>query len=249
MKVIDYIKKEHKNIMEKPKSERAAYFWEYYKWHLIVFVLVLALLVQGIVGAVTRKDTVFTGFMLNCKIDTEEKAFLQGFYQYAGIDNSVNEAAFYTDVILTDQNSKSDINAFQRIMAGIAIQDTDFIVGQTGNFQFCAYATNRIFMDLRDFLDAETLEKLADHLYYIDGAILQQLDAPLGEAVDPNALTYPDPHKPETMTDPIPVGIDISDREDLVSAYYFPDTTLYLGIIANTPRPELSRQFIEYLWS
>lgn len=249
MTIFDYIKKEHKNILEKPQKERWAYFWDYYKWHVIIFVLVLALLIQGIVGICTRKDTVFSGFMLNSKISVDDEAFLQGFYEYAGIDSSKEEAAFYIDVVLTDNHSKSDVTAIQRIMAGISIQDTDFVVGQIDSFRICAYNTSKIFCDLREFLDADTLQKLSDRLYYIDGAVLEQLDAPLGEFVDINALSYPDPHKPETMKDPIPVGIDISDREALADAYFFPDTTLYLGVIVNTPRPELTRQFIDYLWS
>ena len=249
MTIFDYIKKEHKNIMEKPKKERLAYFWDYYKWHVIIFVLVLALLIQGILGIVNRKDTVFSGFMLNSKINVEDEAFLQGFYEYAGIDSAKEEAAFYIDVVLTDNNSKSDITAFQRIMAGISIQDADFVVGPPEPFHICAYNTSRIFIDLRKYLDADTLQKFSDRLYYIDGAVLEQLDAPVGEFVDATTLTYPDPHKPETMKDPIPVGIDISDRKALADAYFFPDTTLYLGVIVNTPRPELTRQFIDYLWS
>ena len=249
MTIFDYIKKEHKNIMEKPKKERLAYFWDYYKWHVIIFVLVLALLIQGILGIVNRKDTVFSGFMLNSKINVEDEAFLQGFYEYAGIDSAKEEAAFYIDVVLTDNNSKSDITAFQRIMAGISIQDADFVVGPPEPFHICAYNTSRIFIDLRKYLDADTLQKFSDRLYYIDGAVLEQLDAPVGEFVDATTLTYPDPHKPETMKDPIPVGIDISDRKVLADAYFFPDTTLYLGVIVNTPRPELTRQFIDYLWS
>ena len=100
---------------------------------------------------------------------------------------------------------------------------------------------------MREFLDKDTLAKFSDRLYYIDGAVLQTLSAPVGETVDTN-INYPDPTKPEAMKDPIPVDIDVSDRKDFQEAYYFPGTTLYLGVVANTPRPELTTEFITYLF-
>lgn len=249
MKISDYIKTAHANIKERPKEERFAYFLDYYKWHAVAIILVIALLVQGVVSICNRKEIVFYGILLNCMIGVDDEAFLDGFCQHANIDTATQEVAFYTDLMLKDGNSKSDITAFQRIMAGIATKETDFVVGQTESFRLCAYNTSRLFMDLREFLDADTLEKLSGKLYYVDGAIVEQLSAEVGTEIDPNLVTSADPTKPEAMKDPIPVGIDISDRQAFQSAYYFPDTVLYLGIVSNTPRPELCRQLIDYLWS
>lgn len=247
MTILEHIKSEQEKMRKKSAKERWAYFWDYYKWPVLVGLAVLVLLVQGIIGAANQKDTVFSGILLNCRITIEDEAFLQGFYEKNGIDTDTLEAAFYTDITLTDQNTKNDVTAFQRIMAGIATKDTDFLAGKPDAFQVCAYSTGRIFMDLRDFLDKETLDRFSDRLYYIDGAVLDLLDAPVGQQV--GVMEYPDPTKPETMKDPIPVGIDISDRKALTDAYYFPDTPLYLGVIANTLRPELTRSFIDYLFS
>lgn len=248
MTIFEHIKKQHENIKSRPKKERWSYFWDYYKWHTLAIVLAIAILIQGVVSVVNRKETVFSGILLNCMIRIDDEAFLQGFYDRVDINEKKQQVAFYTDIILTDNNNKSDITAFQRIMAGIATKETDFIVGQKDNFQLCAYNTSRMLMDLREFLDKDTLDKLSDRLYYIDGAVLNKLSVPVGELQDPN-IKIPDPLKPEAMEDPIPVGIDVSDLEDFQSAYYFPDTTLYLGVIANTARPEMTRDFIDYLFS
>lgn len=248
MKFFAKIKQGFQEIRQLPKEERWSYFWDYYKWHTVVTLLVIVLLVQGILGMVNQKDTVFSGFVLNAKIGVEDEAFLEGFYDLTGIDSKTQQAAFYTDLILTGENRKNDITTIQRIMASISIQDGDLIISTGNGFHVCAYNTSRIFCDLRDFLDAETLEKLSDRLYYIDGAVQDELDKPVGEFVDPYAIEYPDPRKPETMKNPIPVGIDVSDRKELMDAYYLKDSTAYLGIMVNTPRPELCRQLIEYLF-
>lgn len=248
MKFFAKIKKSFRDIRQLPKEERWSYFWDYYKWHTVVTLLVIALLVQGIVGMVNQKETVFSGFILNAKIGVEDEAFLEGFYDLTGIDSKTQQAAFYTDLILTDDNKKNDITTIQRILASVSIEDGDLIISTGDGFHVCAYNTSRIFYDLRDFLDGETLEKLSDRLYYIDGAVQEELDKPVGEFVDPYAIEYPDPRKPETMKNPIPVGIDVSDRKELMDAYYLKDTTAYLGIMVNTPRPELCQQLIDYLF-
>lgn len=247
MTIFEHIKKQHENIKSKPKEERWSYFWDYYKWHTLAVILAIAILIQGVVSIVNKKEIVFSGILLNCMLNIDDDAFLEGFYHHAGIDGKKQEAAFYTDILLTDKNTKTDVTSFQRIMAGIATKETDFIVGQKENFQLCAYNTSRMLKDLRTFLDADTLTQFADRLYYIDGAVLEKLSAPVGELQDPN-IKIPDPTKPEAMEDPIPVGIDVSDRKDFQSAYYFPDTTLYLGVITNTTRPELTKDFISYLF-
>lgn len=247
MTIIEHIKKAHESMKNQPKEARWQYFWDYYKWHVVAVVLVIALFIQGIVSFTNKKDVVFSGILLNCKLNIDDEAFLKDFYDYAGIDAETQEAAFYTDLMLTDQSTKSDVNAIQRIMAGIATKELDFVVGQTTSFRLCAYNTSKLFIDLRNFLDQATLEKFADRFYYIDGDFLEKLSAPVGEMVDLSLENAPDPTKPELMKDPIPVGIDISDREAFQAAYYLPDTVLYLGVVANAPRPELMQQFIEFL--
>ncbi len=249
MTIFEHIKKARENIKSQPKETRLQYFWDYYKWHLVAIVLVIALLIQGIVSFTNRKDVVFSGALLNCKIGVNDEAFLKDFYDHAGIDASAEEVAFYSDLMLKDGTNKNDVNTFQRIMAGIAVQEFDFLAGPADAFRLCAYSTSRIFVDLRGFLDEATLEKLSGRLYYVDGAFIEKLSAPVGESVDLSLADAPDPAKPELMEDPIPVGIDVSACKAFHEAYYFPDTTLYLGIAATTARPELAKAFIAYLFS
>lgn len=247
MKITEYIKKEKEKIQGKPPKERLEYIWDYYKWPILGVILAIAILVQGVIGICNRKDIVFTGVVLNCKLGTKEDAFLEGFYEMAGIDAKKETASFYTDIILQKGQNQLNANSIQRIMAGIVIKDMDFIAGTTDPFQLCAYSSGNMLGDLRNFLDQDTLQKLEGRLYYIDKAVWDQVNAPLGEHVEPDLLKYPDPHNPEDMVEPIPVGIDVSDREAFINAYYLPDSRVYIGIVPNTPRLELVLQFIDYL--
>lgn len=250
MAIIDRIKSEYAKVKEKSPKERLEYFWDYYKIPALCAVLAIVLVIQGIVSITTHRDTVFSAVLLNCKLGIQEEQFLDGFYEYAGIDSKTQTAAFYSDMLLVEGNTQVNTNTIQRIMAGISIQDTDFIAGTPEAFLSVAYHSGRILMDLREFWDEDTLNRFSDRLYYIDNAIIEQLNAPVGEQVEPSTLAYPkDPKDPAAMTDPIPVGIDISDRTALQNAYYLPDTVIYLGVVSNTARPQLTAKFIDYLFA
>lgn len=249
MTIKEYFKEGIKAIKDHPPNERLAYFWEYYKWYAIIFLLVIVLLVQGVLGVINRRETALSGVLLNCKLGVADKEFLQDFYAYAGIDEAKESAAFYTDLTITNGQSKNDLNAFQRIMGGIAVRDTDFIVGKSDVFPFFSYNSTEIFMDLRDFLSQETLAQVSDRLYYIDGEFLKLFQLPPGTEITADITKAPDPRKPEAMKDPIPVGIDISDHEAFQSAYFLGKPTVYLGVVSNTTRPDTVMKFIEYLLS
>lgn len=248
MKFINNLKTNWKTIQEQPKGERFSYFWEYYKWPAIIAVTLVIALICSIIGLINRKEVVFSGYVLNSNAVEKDDEFLQGFYDCAGIDSNVQEAAIYTDMYLLPGHTQKNMEVFQRIIGGISVSDGDFVAGPVEPFRMCAYNTARIFADLREFLDEETLTKLSDRLYYIDGAVLEKLSAPVGETVDTAKIIYPNPHKPEDMEQPIPVGISVGDCEAFRACYYYsPDTVLYIGVITNTTSPELTQQFIDYI--
>lgn len=250
MKLIDNLKASWKTIMEQPKEERFSYFWDYYKWPAIIAVALVIALISTIISVANRKETVFTAYVLNSTATAKDEEFLQGFFDYAGLDSETMEAAIYSDMYLHPGQNQKNAEVFQRIMAGISIQEADVIIGQEDPFRMCAYNTSRMFADLRKFLDAETLGKFSDRLYYIDGAIVEKLSVPVGQSVNTAGIIYPNPTKPELMEDPIPVGIAVGDREELRSSYYYdPKTVLYMGVITNTQQSELVKQFIAYLFS
>ena len=248
MKFIKRIKEDWTKVKDLPSKEKWEFFWDYYKIPAICILLAATLLVQTVISVSNQKEVVFSGFCINCKINIKEATFWDGFYEYAGIDSEKQTAACYSDVQIQPGQTQLNNTTVQRIIAGCSIQDVDYIVGDPYSFQVCAYTSQRLLSDLREVLDEETLEKYAGKIYYIDDAIIDTLNSPVGEQVEPNALEYPkDPKDPTSMKKPIPVGIDVSDREDLLNAYYMEDTYMYVGAVKSTARPELTKQFLEYL--
>ena len=100
MKLIESLKTSRDKIMAQPKGERFSYFWDYYKWPAIIAVVLVIALIQTTIMIVNRKETVFTAYILNTTATTKDEEFLQGFFDYAGLDSDTQEAAIYTDMFL-----------------------------------------------------------------------------------------------------------------------------------------------------
>ena len=246
MTILDYYKKELIKLKDQPPKKRWEYIWEYYKIHLGVMLLVLVLLIHGIVNICTHKDTVFTGVLINTTLTADSSSFMEDLRDHMDVGKK-EQISFSTNIFMTNQSADKAV-ALQSIMASITIKELDMVTGPAEAFQICAYNASNMFADLRDYMDAAQLEKHAERLYYIDGAILKKLNAPVGTQVDLSQLVYPDPHKPEMMEEPIAVGIDVSDRTEFIAAYFIPEGRHYLGMITNTTRPETVLEFIDYLF-
>ena len=248
MKFIKRIQEDWQKVKDMPTKEKWEFFWDYYKIQVFCILFAVLVIAQVVSSVSNQKEIAFSGFCINCKISLEEEPFWSGFYETAGIDGETQTAACYSDVQIMPGQTQLNNNTVQRIIAGCAVQDVDFVAGDPYAFQVCAYTSQQLFADLREVLDEKTLEKYADRIYYIDKSIIDVLNSPVGEQVEPDTLAYPkDPKDPSTMKNPIPVGIDVSDRKDLQEAYYLDGTTIYVGAVRSTARPELTKQFIEYL--
>ncbi len=248
MTVSEAIKKTRAEFKNKTPKERWAYFWDYYTWHVLGALLVVVLLAQSIVAIVNNKNTVLSGTLINSFIHTDEAAYQEAFMEYAGLDMKKAQVSFQTNIQLTNALSQANSEAFQLVHANVAAERLDFITGNVTPFQKCAYSKSYLFADLRKHLPAETLAQLEDRLYYIDGDILYAESDPFSDESTGN-FQYPDPHAPETMGDPIPVGIEISSSENFMKAYYPDNDTMYIGIVGNAPNLEQTLQFIDFLLS
>ena len=242
MTTFEYTKNAYLSMKDKPKKERWQYFLDYYKWYAIAAILVIALLIEGVVMIATRKDTVLGGMLVDGSESFTAETYLSDLETYLQINPKKEQVLLQTGISL-ETNHQNKVESFQVILASITAKTTDFITAPENPFTMCAYNTSNMLADLRDHLDAETLAKLEGKLYYIDRSLVEQAR----ENALPASTVYPSPYAPETMVDPVPVGINISGSEEFCAAFYSPNTDLYLGIAINTAHPDMVLKFIESL--
>ena len=96
-------------------------------------------------------------------------------------------------------------------------------------------------------LDAITMERGDLELLGARGRLLDLSGNVLAEKYA-DRLVYAVPANPEYGTEPLPIGIDLSDT-CLVTEFHAYDGTCALGLSANCPHPDAVARFLEYVLS
>lgn len=247
MAVMDEFKEERQALKEKSFKEKLSYFWLYYKWHVIITVAVIVLGGTLIKEMVTSKDFALYGVFLNAYNKVENVTpFTDEFIEYAGIDTNEFSVQFDNTLRMSQEFDEAGMHASQLIMVHIAAQDLD--VATMDTFNFNKYAYNSTFLDLREVLTPEELEYFQDDLFYIDSEVVKEVERISEEMITDYEITYPAYDDPASMTDPIPVGINLKDSEKFKEYYTYGKAEAFFGIVTNTHNTENALALLHYLF-
>ena len=249
MPVMDEFREEREKIKNGSFKDKLNYFWCYYKFHTLVTICAVVLLVMLIHDVLTQKETAFFAAMLNSVSlgeDTTE-SFREDFAEYTEIDLDKYEVLFDNTINLDDSAAgELATGSSQRLLVYTSAGEIDVIVG--GEDIFPDQAKQGMFYDLREILTEEQIARYEPYFYYVDQAYLDLMNS--DETYDLNfvAPEPPDPAKPEEMENPIPVGIFVTDCDRLTDVYYFSGDYAAVGVMINSSHVETSLQFIDYLF-
>lgn len=259
----DEIREERRKAMSRMNTkEKFAYFWDYYKIHALVTVLIAIAVSSFIYHYVTYKDYGFYAVLLNAGVsDVSEglpETWASEFQEYAAIDPKEYEVYVDTsmDISSTDISQYTIANQ-QKLVALIQAGSVSTIIAETETFE--QYAQTECFSSLEDILSAEEIEKYSPYFYYTDAATFADDNYdPTAESKDLSVLTI-NHSDPSTMENPVAVGIIVTRDNMLADArlYAYLEDSSYdyqgypaevvLGIPATNKQPELVVRFLEYL--
>lgn len=246
-------------------KEKLAYFWYYYKVHVLVSVAVIAMASTFIYQYVTNKDYGFYATLVNAMITDQNHElaaeWMSRFQEYAGIDPEEYQVYIDTSVVLSqDMSSQYSISNEEKMFAMMQVGTINSIVAETESFE--KYAQFEYFYNLESLLSAEEIEKYRPYFYYTDAATFDTGDDDTyyeeSERKDPGALTI-DHRNPSDMEQPIAVGIILTSDNKLAEAGYYAYLTsdeydyqgypaeAVLGIPVSCKQPELAIRFLEFL--
>lgn len=248
MAVMDEFKESREALKNASLKEKISYFVYYYKWHVIISILVIVSAISFIHGQLTKKDMVFHAVLLSSwENPANAPTFIYDFYDFAGIDSS-EEEIFLDSSILVDRENPSLVEASntssQKLMVLTAAQELDMMIAVENAFS--SYAYGDVFYDLRALLNEEQLAKYEPYFYYADGKVIAEITEAREEMDTSFEPEFTSPFEPENMTDPIPVGICL-DVSALKGAYEFKDDNLVMGFYVNSKRLDTALQFADYI--
>ncbi len=229
-------------------KQKAAYIWEYYKWHIIIPIVVIIAIVSFIINVITAPDILLNGVMLNvfhteASVSTDE--LLTDFYKKQEIDSKEEKINLNTSLYYSVDDISGNYQSLQALMAWHGAGQLDFLSGDVSALTDLAYRS--YFIDLRECLTEEQIAAYEPYFLYIDYDFLLERSEKVNNMEDVSSLEYPDSAKPEEMSDPIPVMIDMTQSKKLNEVYDGLSDTLAFGITSDKEHKEMVSAFLDYL--
>lgn len=213
----------------------------YYKFPLVIFCILLYFIGYHIYGRLTHKDVLLYTALINVTTgETLTEMLEKDFLDYLEADPSSCELELYTGLYLTDDqlNAYHEYTYASRMKILAAIEGKLMDVVLMNQEAFDAFSQNGYLYELDSFLAAndpdlyETLKPaLASNIIILE-------DNANDLALDPS-LPY------QAVTKERCYGLDLSGSK-LIRQAGFGDT-VYLGVIANSPRAETVIQYIRWV--
>lgn len=219
--------------------QKIRYIWDYYK--LLIAILCIGVYIAGFVihRQVTHKDAVLYTALVNVAAGEDFTGQIsEGFLSSQDIDRAQNQCELYTGLYLTKNTSSEYTYASRvKILGSISAKKLDVVLMDREAFD--AFAEEGYLANLDTLLPEENPDLygqlkpclVSNTVILEDNAIESELDPSVEYSAE---------------TDAYPMAVDLSAASALVSAAGF-DDTVYLGIIGNTPRPEMAVQYLAYL--
>lgn len=248
MAVMDEFKEERAALKNGTPKEKLTYFFDYYKWYVIITILVIIAGVYTIHEVLSRKDTALYTCLLNT-LELDAAEYNAGFAEAAGIDTDAYELIFDADTWI-DINSMDETTLAnsQKLMAHLAAGELDIMITDTASVTTYSYQED--FYTMEDLLSPEQYERYKPYFYYIDRTTLEEWHAFISNP-DNLLLDYsydfPDPRKPEDMESPVAVGIFLDECEALKTCYRFRSDDVVFSVFLNSSHTETALQYLDYL--
>lgn len=203
-----------------PWKKKLEHLWEYYKWVLVVLIVVATLVYISVVGySNARVEGLFYGEVVNLSFDTEGIEYLStDFFDYLGGVKGDQKVSCYMSNLVIGEDSTYDnyYTPLMRTASEITNGKLDYLLLDSG--ALAVYFKEEVFMDLRELFTAEELAQMEDSLVYV---------------------LY------EETGEKIPMAINVTDSAFVTNRLNF-EGAAYLGFTANTPRVETCRIFYDY---
>lgn len=214
-------------------AKKLEHIWLYYKAPILLSILVLGILVSGIYRAATKKEPVFYLAYLNVSVGEDMEAQLtEGYLTVSGLNPKDTEVRLYRDLYLSENpdaaNHEYAYAAKMKLMAAINARQLDVVLMNREAYDLCS--ANGYLLDLTDFVESP---------YLTENQVI----------LEDNALAF---HLNEAQEHTLVTGnannaVELSQLPAFQKAGF--SGSVYVGIVANTPRlPECS-SYLNYLIS
>ena len=223
------------NFRKMDTHAKVDYIYTYFKWYILLGVVSLMVLGSVVYRQVSKKDTVIYLGLVNVSVGTDlETALTLDFLEDADLNPKNNQIQVYSGLYLTDDSSVENHEyayaSRMKLMAAVNAKQLDVVL-----------------------MNREAYDILSQSGYLLDlsgratalAPYLTENDVVLEDNSIEFQLNEADEHR--IVTERAVNGMDVSQLSIFRNAG-FPDS-VYIGIIANSPRYSVTIPYLEYLVS
>lgn len=253
-------KERWKEIKDKPFKYKLGYFWDYYKGVCLGIIIAIIVIVSIVRTVASYRDYALCVIMVNTEPITADEAAIEwksDLEDQLNVDTDKYQVYIDTSISIGGgANANVEYAAMQKLTAYLTSATIDVFIADTSIFE--EYCQNGNLFDLRDVFSEEELEAMSGMIYYTDAATFEDYDDITNIRVSEDQSAYVvDHHDPDSMKDPIPMGIFISEDSRIGrSGVYdnlkeFSDYQGYpaepvMGIVLNTTHYDSAVETLRY---
>lgn len=221
--------------------KRVQHILAYYKFPLAVLCILLYFIGRNVYGHFTHRDVLLYTALVNVNIGGTLTGQLGAdFTAWLGADASKHETRLYTGLYLTDDelNEWHEYTYASRMKILAAIEGKTMDVVLMNREAFDAFSQSGYLHDLDSFLSAED----PDLYRALESALVSNiviLEDNADDMVLDDSISY------SAVTQEHRFGLDLSESPFIGQAGF--GDTVYLGIVANTPRADAVMSYLRYL--
>lgn len=213
----------------------------YYKLPLVVLCIFLYIIGYNVHRQLTHKDVVIYTALVNVVTGEDLTRQLgEDFTAFLGADMSKYESKLYTELYLTDD----ELNAYHeytyasrmKILAAIEGKQMDIVLMNREAFD--AFSQNGYLYDLDQLLSEHAPDLHASLKTHLASNVVILEDNADDLALDDSIEYF-------AVTEEALFGLDLSEAPLIRQAGF--EDTVYLGIIANSPRLDTAMEYLRYL--
>ena len=213
------------------RAKKLEHIWLYYKVPILAVILALGILVSGVYRAVTGKDPIVYLACLNVSMgETLEAELTDDFIRGQGMDANRSEVRLYKNLYLSDDPAASDHEyayaSRMKLLATINSRELDLVLMNREAYDLCS--ASGYLLELSNMVDSAFLT--ANQVILEDNAVEYNLN----EAQEYTAVT-------ETVYN----ALELTRLSVFQEAGF--SGSVYIGIIANTPRLAACQDYLDYL--
>jgi len=202
-------------------SEKMEYYWQKYKIHIIVTVLLACFFGSILHPIIHRKETVLSIAYINAFPNVDDQVIIDDLEKHLQLNPKKQQvlldSTYYID---TTSDSPYAENFSQKFSSKAAAGHFDVVLSDITNFAF--YGNQGFFQDLSTIFPEEELNIYRDRLYYMD---------------------LPD----DDFNKKVPIGIKIDRSAKICKTSCYPNLDAYYGVVTGSDHVDAALSFLNYI--